>query len=104
MSLTVTETQGFIEGDRFIVHKGPQHFFRLYGGFGVNAGRLSRAFRSGVKLAVILYHPAPGITKLYKVSIEKWLNGLLYCNKKQLNKSLPEYQRIISISECETDE
>ena len=72
---------GGVIGNRFIVHKLPEHVFNLYGGFGCSKKRLMGMHKMGVHKVIIFYHPNFSETKCFKTTIEKWLDGRTHINR-----------------------
>ena len=95
---TIEELFGYVEGDRFIIHKNPEHLYKIYGGFGINEKRLTDLLKKGIKDVFILYHVNEDETILYKTTVLKWLIGKRIINKKS-RFGEAEPQLIIALSE-----
>lgn len=103
MNPTQSDLFGYVEGNRFIVHKLPQHVLQLYQAFACNEQRLSAMDFAGINEALILYHPNEQETIAYRASISKWLEGPIWGCREGGAKKGPgiERQRTIPIKDCE---
>lgn len=98
------DLRGYVVGGKFIVHKFPEHVFRIKGAWGCNEKRLIAAQKEGAREAFVFSHLGGvdvGVVQLFKSTVVNWLQGEVYVNR--VRGKPPERQRLLLISGCELD-
>lgn len=56
---------GTIQGRRFVTHRRPEHFFRIFKGFGLSCAILSQLRHRGVEEVIFIYTRPDGSQSAY---------------------------------------
>lgn len=56
---------GLVHGRRFIAHRRPEHFFRIFKGFGLSCAILSQLRARGVEEVIFIYAREDGSQSAY---------------------------------------
>ena len=67
---------GKVSGNTYITHRKPQHFMKIYGGFGISDSVLKELIELHVVKVNIIYHGSFGI-KEYEVLLNDYLESTL---------------------------
>lgn len=61
---------GTVRGLQFITQRRPEHFFRIFKGFGLSCAILSQLRRRGVREVIFIYTRADGSQRAYSCPVE----------------------------------
>lgn len=64
---------GYIDGETYITERRPEHFMRMFGGFGISKTVLELLETRNVKNIVIIYFGKKGLLKHY-FTLDEYLN------------------------------
>jgi len=74
------EVVGHIIGNKFVTERRPEHYFRIFQGFGISKEILERLIASKVIVIELVYHGKTG-NKILHSSPQYWLmNGKSFVN------------------------
>lgn len=70
MILLFNKPVGVVRGCQFIAQRRPEHFFRIFQGFGLSCAILSQLRHRGVREVVFVYTRADGSQSAYACPLE----------------------------------
>lgn len=66
---------GHVRGLQFITQRRPEHFFRIFKGFGLSCAILSQLRRRGVREVIFIYTRVDGSQSVYACPLEAFYEG-----------------------------